>query len=140
MTDHAADALREELLSLTRRLLAAIDGGDWETYTELCAHDLTAFEPEAVGHLVEGMPFHGFYFDRAERYGGRGSLSSVASPKVRLLGRDGAVVTYVRLVQSEAEDGTMATRCSSETRVWERTAGGWRHVHFHRSPAGRTDV
>ena len=130
-----AAAPADELLALSRRLLDSIDAGDWETYTELCAPDLTAFEPEAVGHLVEGMPFHGFYFDRAERYGGRGSLSSIASPRVRLLGPaddpHAAVVTYVRLVQSEGPPsegagGALATRCSSEPACGNAppTAGG----------------
>ena len=53
------DNTTETLLQLSRQLLDAIDAGDWETYTALCDPTLTAFEPEAVGHLVAGMPFTG---------------------------------------------------------------------------------
>ena len=52
----------EHVLELNRRLLVAIADGDWNTYAELCDPTLTAFEPEARGHLVEGMEFHHFYF------------------------------------------------------------------------------
>lgn len=30
---------------------------------KICDPHLTAFEPEALGNLVEGMEFHKFYFD-----------------------------------------------------------------------------
>ena len=53
----------EELLALTRRLLNSIMKGDWDTYAELCDPSLTAFEPEATGQLVVGLPFHKYYFD-----------------------------------------------------------------------------
>src|SRR5262249_8311732 len=52
----------EELLSLNQQLLESIAAGDWETYQRLCDPSLTAFEPEALGHLVEGLAFHEFYF------------------------------------------------------------------------------
>ena len=29
----------------------------------LCDPNMTAFEPEAIGNLVEGLEFHKFYFD-----------------------------------------------------------------------------
>lgn len=32
-------------------------------YRRLCDPHLTAFEPEAIGNLVEGLEFHKFYFD-----------------------------------------------------------------------------
>jgi len=32
-------------------------------YRKICDPHLTAFEPEALGNLVEGMDFHKFYFD-----------------------------------------------------------------------------
>src|SRR5207253_8148154 len=43
-------------------LLDGIAKGDWATYQELCDPSLTAFEPEAMGQLVEGLEFHQFYF------------------------------------------------------------------------------
>jgi len=30
---------------------------------KVCDPNMTCFEPEAKGHLVEGMEFHKFYFD-----------------------------------------------------------------------------
>ncbi|MBY0526938.1 MAG: DUF4440 domain-containing protein [Gemmataceae bacterium] len=126
-----ADPVTEELLQLNKRLLESITGGDWATYQELCDPTLTAFEPEAVGHLVEGMDFHHFYF----KLGGRSApqQTTVCAPKVRVMG-DVAVIAYVRLSQRIGMDGAPATSGFEETRVWQRQGGRWRHVHFHRSP------
>ncbi len=122
-----------ELLQLTQRLLDSITTGDWNTYQELCDPSLTAFEPEATGQLVEGLAFHRFYFDLG---GIRGRhQTTLCSPNVRLMG-DVAVVTYARLVQRVGEGGVPVTVASSETRVWQRREGRWRHVHFHRSALG----
>jgi calcium/calmodulin-dependent protein kinase (CaM kinase) II len=120
-----------ELLDLSARLLRSIQDGDWKTYAELCDPTLTCFEPEALGHLVEGMEFHRFYFN-LERTA-RPVNNTISSPHVRLLGDDAAVVSYVRLVQSVDDAGKAHTRQIEETRVWERNNGKWRHVHFHRS-------
>src|SRR5262245_38296851 len=57
------DSTRDDLLKLTQRLLDGIASGDWATYQELCDPTLTAIEPEARGVVVEGLPFHKFYFD-----------------------------------------------------------------------------
>jgi Calcium/calmodulin dependent protein kinase II association domain len=125
------DPAADELLRLTRRLLDAITAGDWETYQELCDPSLTAFEPEAAGHLVRGLEFHQFYF----KPGGANAeaQTTLASPEVRLMG-ESAVVTYVRLIQ-RAAGGQPVTTAFEETRVWQRIGGKWRHVHFHRSAA-----
>jgi hypothetical protein len=137
MNDTTAD-----LVELTQRLLDAIAVGDWATYTELCDESLTAFEPEAKGHLIAGLDFHRFYFDLPHE--DTPSSSTIQAPHVRMLGDDAAVVTYVRLVQRVVSgsdgDGASASTTSSvetlateETRVWHRQDGHWRHVHFHRS-------
>ena len=119
-----------ELLALTRRLLESITDGDWATYQELCDPTLTAFEPEAPGQLVEGLAFHRFYFDLG---GVRGKhQTTVCAPRVRVMG-DVAVVTYARLVQRVSGEGQAETLTTTETRVWQRREGRWRHVHFHRS-------
>ncbi|MFQ5734811.1 MAG: DUF4440 domain-containing protein [Planctomycetaceae bacterium] len=123
-----------DLLELSRRLLDVIDAGDWDAYAELCDPTLTAYEPEAVGRLVAGMEFHRFYFDGARRPARQ--QSTISSADVRLMG-DVAVVAYVRLVQRAEADGSPVTIAFEETRVWRRCDGEWRHVHFHRSPAGR---
>jgi hypothetical protein len=126
-------AIESQLLDLTRRLLAAIAERDWKTYSQLCDPSLTCFEPEAIGQLVEGMEFHKFYFDLQ---GGPGKRNTtLASPHVRLLGPDAAVVSYVRLVQKADSACDPETSAFDETRVWQRIEGAWKHVHFHRSAA-----
>lgn len=119
-----------ELVELNSRLLRSITAGDWATYEKLCDPTLSAFEPEARGHLVEGMDFHRFYFDR----GGMDDPhhTTICRPHVRLLG-DVAIVCYVRLVQHLDHSGQATTARFEETRVWQKTPDGWRHVHFHRS-------
>src|SRR6516162_2696823 len=124
------DPLTQELLHLNQRLLDSIAGADWATYQELCDPSLTAFEPEATGQLVEGLPFHRYYFDLG---GIRGRhQTTMCNPHVRLMG-DVAVIAYMRLVQRIGPDGNAVTLGNAETRIWQRRDGRWRHVHFHRS-------
>jgi calcium/calmodulin-dependent protein kinase (CaM kinase) II len=120
-----------ELLALNQQLLVSIAEADWQTYEELCDPTLSAFEPEARGRLVEGMAFHKFYFALPKAK--VTPQATMASPHVRMLGEDAAVVSYVRLVQKLDEAGAPVTTTSEETRVWQRRDGKWRHVHFHRS-------
>ena len=125
------DTTITDLLDLTERLLHSITEGDWSTYSTLCDPTLTAFEPEARSQLVEGMDFHGFYFDRGGVEGPH--HTTICSPHVRLLVDSVAVVCYVRLDQRLDEKGRDVTQRFEETRIWEKTEDGWRHVHFHRS-------
>lgn len=120
----------QELLSLSQKLLTAIDAGDWATYAGLCDESLTCFEPEAMGQLISGLPFHKFYFDLPK--GKTPKQSTIASPHVRIVG-DAAVVSYVRVVQKLDGNGAPVSSAALETRVWQKTAAGWKHVHFHRS-------
>lgn len=116
---------------LTQRLLDSIAAADWATYSELCDPTTSCFEPEARGHLVEGLEFHEYYFalgpDRRPR------TTTIAQPHVRMLGPDAAVIAYTRLVQKLDADGAPVVAFSQETRVWQRRDDRWRHVHFHRS-------
>ena len=128
-----AEELIGELLRLNQRLLDSITGADWKTYQELCDPSITCFEPEALGHLAEGMDFHHFYF----KLGGTKGVhnTTMASPHVRIMG-DAAVVSYVRLNQRVTAEGGPVTVAVEETRVWQRKDGAWKHVHFHRSHPG----
>lgn len=119
-----------ELLDLSRQLLESIANADWESYSRLCDPTLSAFEPESLGHLVEGMEFHRFYFERGGIEGAHNT--TLASPHVRLLG-NAAVVTYTRLTQRLDAQGSPILTQGQETRIWHRQDGVWRHVHFHRS-------
>lgn len=125
----AENAVRD-LLALNQKLLDSIAQADWTTYQDLCDPSLTCFEPEAHGHLVEGMPFHEFYFQLGAVKGQHNT--TLSSPHVRVIG-DVAIVSYVRLNQRLTADGSPVTRPVEETRVWHKQQGRWRHVHFHRS-------
>lgn len=126
----AKKAIVDDLLALNQRLLESILVGDWETYSTFCDTALTAFEPESCGALVEGLDFHGFYFDQSGVAGPHNI--TMCSPHVWLLG-DTAVVCYVRLTQRMDDQGKPVTTRCEETRVWQRQDGTWKHVHFHRS-------
>jgi len=128
------DPTTAELLALNQRLLDAIGRADWAAYQELCHPELTCFEPEARGQLVEGMAFHKFYFDLGSD--GRPVQNTMASPRVRLLGADAALVACVRLVQRLGSDDSPKTTTVEETRLWQRIDGKWKHIHFHRSQPG----
>src|ERR1700722_19144383 len=101
-----ADAVAEELLQLNQSLLESIARADWDAYRQLCDPSLTCFEPEAHGHLVEGLAFHEFYF----KLGGvKGEHhTTMSSPHVRIMG-DVAVISYVRLNQRLSGDGSPVT-------------------------------
>jgi len=133
MADPTNDSVAQELLQLNQRLLDAIADGDWKTYAELCDPAITAFEPEARGHLIEGLDFHQFYFDLGGAAGPHNTTMS--SPNVWMLGSEAGVVSYVRLVQKLDSAGNPIVAMSEETRVWLRRDGKWKHVHFHRSLA-----
>lgn len=125
------DNARQEIVDLTARLLDSIASGDWEIYAGLCAADLTAFEPEACGHRIEGLEFHRFYFDNLSHR--HAVNTTLCQPHVRFAGPDAAVIAYVRLQQKMSGDGVPVTTRHEETRVWQRVNGRWLHVHFHRS-------
>ena len=124
---------RAEILDLTQNLLVAISQGDWEAYADLCDDSMTSFEPEAEGNLVDGLDFHHFYF-KLHKSDSRPVQSTIVAPYIRMM-ESVAVIAYVRLTQSVDEDGKPTTVAMEETRVWHRRGNGWKHVHFHRSPA-----
>jgi calcium/calmodulin-dependent protein kinase (CaM kinase) II len=128
------DAAHQEIFAANQKLLDAIVGGDWKTYADLCDPTLTCLEPEARGHVVEGMAFHKFYFDlpAPSPKPAVGTLVTMARPHVRLMG-DVAVLAYVRLNQKLNAAGEPVTAAVEETRVWQKQGGAWKHVHVHRS-------
>ena len=126
-----------QLLTLSQQLLESIDNNDWETYINLCDPSLSAYEPEALGNLVEGLDFHAFYMKRGQGPGAK--QSNISAPKVRMLGSDAALVTYIRVVQKLTEAGD-STATFEESRVWQKIDGNWKHVHFHRSYAGSIEL
>lgn len=125
----------DEVMSCLRKLLRAIDAGDYATYRELNDAALTAFEPEAHGALVEGLDFHKFYFDNCPAAAAGTVQSSIASPKIQLLGKKHALVTYTRVVQRMGADGVPRENATNESRVFgcDGEDGAWKCLHFHRS-------
>ena len=132
---NAPAAVEAELLDLSRQLLAAVAARDWTAYRRLVAEDITCFEPEARGHLVEGLAFHEFYFklpgDPAKP--ARPVTTTLAAPVVKLLSDTVALVAAVRLTQTLDDAGRPVTKPCEETRLWVKVGGNWKHVHFHRS-------
>nr|XP_012142057.1 PREDICTED: calcium/calmodulin-dependent protein kinase type II subunit beta isoform X15 [Megachile rotundata] len=129
-----AQARRQEIIKMTEQLIESINTGDFEAYTKICDPHLTAFEPEALGNLVEGMDFHKFYFDNAVL--GKNCKvvnTTILNPHVHLLGEDAACIAYVRLTQYMDKQGVAHTHQSEESRVWHKRDNKWQNVHFHRS-------
>ncbi|XP_066256434.1 calcium/calmodulin-dependent protein kinase type II alpha chain isoform X4 [Euwallacea similis] len=124
---------RQEIIKMTEQLIEAINTGDFEAYTKICDPHLTAFEPEAMGNLVEGMDFHKFYFDNVLGKNCKAVNTTILNPHVHLLGEDAACIAYVRLTQYMDKHGQAHTHQSEESRVWHKRDSKWQNVHFHRS-------
>ncbi|XP_043672782.1 calcium/calmodulin-dependent protein kinase type II alpha chain isoform X3 [Vespula pensylvanica] len=132
--DSSATARRQEIIKMTEQLIESISTGDFEGYTKICDPHLTAFEPEALGNLVEGMDFHKFYFDNAVLGKNCKAVNTtILNPHVHLLGEDAACIAYVRLTQYMDKQGVAHTHQSEESRVWHKRDNKWQNVHFHRS-------
>lgn len=126
-------ARRQEIIKMTEQLIEAINNGDFDAYTKICDPHLTAFEPEALGNLVEGMDFHKFYFENVLGKNCKAINTTILNPHVHLLGEDAACIAYVRLTQYTDKQGQWYTHQSEETRVWHKRDNKWQNVHFHRS-------
>ncbi|XP_031845210.1 calcium/calmodulin-dependent protein kinase II isoform X19 [Nomia melanderi] len=132
-TNSQCSARRQEIIKMTEQLIESINIGDFEAYTKICDPHLTAFEPEALGNLVEGMDFHKFYFDNVLGKNCKAVNTTILNPHVHLLGEDAACIAYVRLTQYMDKHGVAHTQQSEESRVWHKRDNKWQNVHFHRS-------
>ncbi|XP_043272664.1 calcium/calmodulin-dependent protein kinase type II alpha chain isoform X12 [Venturia canescens] len=134
-TNSQCSARRQEIIKMTEQLIESINTGDYEGYTKICDPQLTAFEPEALGNLVEGMDFHKFYFDNVlgKSSSCKAVNTTILNPHVHLLGEDAACIAYVRLTQYVDKQGVAHTQQSEESRVWHKRDSKWQNVHSHRS-------
>jgi len=133
-SDPGSIARKTDIIRVTEQILDAISSGDFEGYTKLCDPNITAFEPEALGNLVEGIEFHRFYFDNFSALSKSKSASvTILNPQVHLLGDDAASIGYIKVTQTLDKQGVPTTSQSEETRIWQRRDGRWVNVHFHRS-------
>ncbi|XP_067128961.1 calcium/calmodulin-dependent protein kinase type II alpha chain-like isoform X4 [Centruroides vittatus] len=133
LEDDDVKARKQEIIKMTECLLESINNGDYATYIKLCDPHMTAFEPEALGNLVEGMDFHRFYFENVLGKQIKNLHTLMLNPAVHLLGEDAACIAYVRLTQYIDKSDMAHTQRSEETRLWHKKDGKWQNIHFHRS-------
>lgn len=124
-----------DVLAANQRLLNSIAAGDYQQYKELCADDMTCFEPESCGLLVPGLEFHKYYFDLGASNPTKPAVRNnitMSNPHIRWLGKDAVVLSYTRMDQVLV-DMKPVTKTTSETRIWEIRDNVLVHVHFHKS-------
>uniref|UniRef100_A0A4W3HGN1 calcium/calmodulin-dependent protein kinase n=1 Tax=Callorhinchus milii TaxID=7868 RepID=A0A4W3HGN1_CALMI len=124
---------KQEIIKATEQLIEAISNGDFEAYTKMCDPGVTAFEPEALGNLVEGLDFHRFYFENLWSKNNKPVHTTILNPHIHLIGDEAACIAYIRITQYIDSNGLPRTAQSEETRIWHRRDGKWQIVHFHRS-------
>lgn len=135
-SDAGNTARKADILRVTEQILDAINNGDFDTYTKFVDPNLTAFEPEALGNLVEGLEFHRFYFDNfSVLKQTKTSNVTILNPHVQLLGEEAASIAYIRVIQSIDKQGLAHTQQTEETRIFQKKEGRWLNVHCHRSQA-----
>ncbi|XP_055390382.1 calcium/calmodulin-dependent protein kinase type II alpha chain-like [Condylostylus longicornis] len=133
----SSELRRQEIIKITEQLIESINSGDLDAYTKICDPHLTAFEPEALGNLIEGIDFHKFYFENVLGKNCKAINTTILNPHVHLLGDDSACIAYVRLTQYIDKQGLAHTHQSEETRVWHKRDNKWQNVHFHRSATSK---
>ena len=123
---------QRELLEITWRMLEAIHTGDWKTYEDYTADDLSCYE-DVCAYRIDGLEFHSSLIrqmskdpkNRPERF-------DILTPRIQMHG-DTGIVTYTRLMTFD-DSGKPRWQTYNETRVFLKLAGSWKMVHFHRSP------
>lgn len=150
---------KELLIDFNQRLLKSIVEGDYETYNQLCADDMSCMEPESHHQVVIGKAFHKHYFDifagsakdiqnitNKEDTKNEAKITTnvtMSQPHIQWLGKTlqrhpmVAVLSYVKLTQILKVEGdnnaVPVTIAQGETRVWELRNNEWKCVHFHKS-------
>lgn len=123
----------QEILAINQAMLESVVNGDWSRYAGFCAADLSCFEAETNGHLVEGLPFHEYYFNLPAGDAPATAVTvTMARPHLRWLCDDAVVISYTRLTQ-RLSGGEPITASCCETRIWHRRNDTWQQVHVHRS-------
>jgi len=129
-----------ELLRLSKQMLKAIQDADWEVFCSLVDESLTALTPSGHGHIIQGLQFHRALFDPTFRAACPWKIvnTSIASPLVRLLGPDSAMVCYAVVLQCATRSGTeLKSVAINETRIWhQKSESVWKNVHVHSSLVG----
>nr|KAF6346238.1 calcium/calmodulin dependent protein kinase II alpha [Pipistrellus kuhlii] len=63
----------------------------------MCDPGMTAFEPEALGNLVEGLDFHRFYFENLWSRNSKPVHTTILNPHIHLMGDESACIAYIRI-------------------------------------------
>lgn len=123
----------QEIWEFLDRHLQAIFGGDWDTYRDTTADELSLYEYWIIPHRQDGLAFHQFMIEnrwvgqtKAQRY-------DLFEKRCQRYG-DTAIVTYTFMLTQALPEG-MRHRYHNETRVLVKRAGKWQVVHVHKSPA-----
>ncbi|MHA1984249.1 MAG: nuclear transport factor 2 family protein [Candidatus Hodarchaeales archaeon] len=120
-----------QIYEILLKLLHSIQKRDNQTYKTLVSENLTCFEPESHGNLLEGLEFHLFFGEnlpQPEKY-----HLEVIYPVIRVY-RDTAYASYSLLVQKKQGE-SVKVDSAKETRIFHKENDSWRMVHFHRSKA-----
>ncbi|KHJ45979.1 kinase domain protein [Trichuris suis] len=101
ITPTSSTTRKKEIVKLTEALLEAVGRGDYDAYSKMCDPNMTCFEPEGLGNIIEGMDFHKFYFDHRETFlpAKMVSKTTLLSPHVHIISDDAACIAYIRLTQ-----------------------------------------
>ncbi|WP_457631188.1 nuclear transport factor 2 family protein [Oceanithermus sp.] len=125
-----------EVWETLHRHLAAIYAGDWETYLETTAEDVSVYEWFVTPHRIDGLSFHEFMMEHDWAGAGSDWRYDLLDPRLQLFGET-AVVSYTLLLTISAEAG-LRHRTVNESRVLVRSGDGWKVVHVHKSPGERS--
>ena len=101
---------KQEIIHLTRTLLACVEAGNWELYDMLSSSEVQT-STLAYDGWSNPLPEH---------------TSVMTSPHVRFFGKS-AVISYSRLIRT-----AQAVEVVQETRVWQAIAGKWKQTHLQR--------
>lgn len=119
----------ESLHQTLTKLLHAIRAGDIGFYKRHVSTELTCFEPESDGHIVDGLPFHEFFMTNFAMEGPY--HLEIVRPTIQVYGSVG--YTAYSLVILSKDEGKPKITSVNETRIWEYQDDRWVMVHFHRS-------
>lgn len=126
------DAVQQELLEITWRMINAIQTGDAATYAQLSTPDLSCFE-DVCAYRIDGVEFHlALIRQMAQNADNEPTRFDILTPKIQVYG-DTGIVTYTRLMTFD-NNGTPRWKTYNETRVFVKQEGQWKMAHFHRSP------
>jgi hypothetical protein len=138
----------KEVLAFLEKHLQAIFAGDIKTYQETTSPELSLYEWYIMPHRIDGLPFHYFIMEEANRRGTNfqsgvtGEITDGEKPRTRFdlcnlrlqVYGDTAIASYT-LLQSTGTSTGVTTASHHESRVIIKQDGNWMVVHVHKSPS-----